>query len=144
MRLRRRFEPLGRVNELRCCLRLTAGAGLLDKPSIRLLRPGRVGTAQSTPESGARAGNDDSKRRLGTKTHAAVDTLGPLLALRVTPANARVRTMRRRWRQPSRGQRAKPSTWVAVSFLAATSIDWHFTTSDARIKLKRLYPVIQA
>jgi hypothetical protein len=103
MRLRRRFEPLGCVNELRCCLRLTVGAELLDKPSIRLLRLGRVGTPQSTPESGARAGNDDSKRRLGTKTHAAIDTLGPLLALRVTPANARVRTMCRRWRQPSRG-----------------------------------------
>ena len=40
MRLRRRFEPLGCVNELRCCLRRTVGAELLDRPSIRLLRPG--------------------------------------------------------------------------------------------------------
>jgi hypothetical protein len=55
---------------------------VLDTPSIRLVRPGRVGTAQSTPEIGARAGNDDAKRRVGTNTHAAVDTLGPLLALR--------------------------------------------------------------
>ena len=44
-------------------------------------------TLQSTPESGGRAGYDGAKRRRGTKTHAAVDTLGHLLALVVTPAN---------------------------------------------------------
>lgn len=44
-------------------------------------------TLQSTPESGARAGYDGAKRRKGTKVHAAVDTLGHLLALHVTPAN---------------------------------------------------------
>ena len=44
-------------------------------------------TLQSTPESGARAGYDGAKRRKGSKVHAAVDTLGHLLALKVTPAN---------------------------------------------------------
>ncbi len=44
-------------------------------------------TLQSTPESGARAGYDGAKRRKGAKVHMAVDTLGHLLALHVTPAN---------------------------------------------------------
>jgi len=44
-------------------------------------------TLQSTPESGARAGFDGHKKRKGSKVHIAVDTLGHLLALRVTPAN---------------------------------------------------------
>jgi transposase len=49
-------------------------------------------TLQSTPESGARAGYDGAKRRKGSKVHAAVDTLGHLLALHVTPANEQDRT----------------------------------------------------
>jgi hypothetical protein len=44
-------------------------------------------TLQSTPESGARAGYDGAKRRKGSKVHAAVDTLGHLLALHVTAAD---------------------------------------------------------
>jgi transposase len=44
-------------------------------------------TLQSSPESGARAGYDGYKRRRGSKVHLAVDTLGHLLALVVTPAN---------------------------------------------------------
>jgi transposase len=44
-------------------------------------------TLQSTPESGKRAGFDGHKKRKGSKVHAAVDTLGHLLALAVTPAN---------------------------------------------------------
>lgn len=48
-------------------------------------------TRQSTPESGARAGYDGYKRRKGSKVHIAVDTLGCLLALHVTPANAQDR-----------------------------------------------------
>jgi transposase len=44
-------------------------------------------TLQSTPESGGRAGFDGHKKRKGSKLHAAVDTLGHLLALHVTPAN---------------------------------------------------------
>lgn len=44
-------------------------------------------TLQSTPESGARAGYDGAKRRKGSKVHIAVDTLGHLMALKVTAAN---------------------------------------------------------
>jgi hypothetical protein len=43
-------------------------------------------TLQSTPESDTRAGYDGAKRRKGSKIHIAVDTLGHLLALLVTPA----------------------------------------------------------
>ena len=42
---------------------------------------------QSTPESGDRAGYYGYKKRKGSKVHLAVDTLGHLLALKVTPAN---------------------------------------------------------
>ena len=45
-------------------------------------------TLQSTPTSGADAGFDGAKKRKGRKVHVAVDTLGHLLALYVTPANA--------------------------------------------------------
>ena len=44
-------------------------------------------TLQSTPESGERAGYDGAKKRKGSKVPVAVDTLGHLLALKVTPAN---------------------------------------------------------
>jgi transposase len=44
-------------------------------------------TLQSTPESGSRAGFDGHKKKNGSKVHAAVDTLGNLLALIVSPAN---------------------------------------------------------
>lgn len=44
-------------------------------------------TLQSTPSSGARAGYDGAKRRKGSKVHAAVDTLGHVLALRASAAN---------------------------------------------------------
>jgi transposase len=41
--------------------------------------------------SGSRAGYDGHKRKRGSKTHIAVDTLGHLLAMRVTPANEQER-----------------------------------------------------
>jgi transposase len=44
-------------------------------------------TLQSTPESGARAGYDGARRGKGSKVPIAVDTLGHLLALTVTPAD---------------------------------------------------------
>ncbi len=44
-------------------------------------------TLRSTPESGTRASYDGAKRKRGSKVHMAVDTLGHLLALHVTPAN---------------------------------------------------------
>ena len=42
---------------------------------------------RSTPQSGQRAGYDGAKRKRGSKVHLAVDTLGHLLALHVTPAD---------------------------------------------------------
>ncbi len=42
---------------------------------------------QSTPESAGHAGYDGAKGRKGSKVHVAVDTLGNLLTLLVTPAN---------------------------------------------------------
>jgi hypothetical protein len=44
-------------------------------------------TLQSSPESGGRADYDGHKRRKGSEVHLAVDTLGQLLAIMVTPAN---------------------------------------------------------
>ena len=48
-------------------------------------------TIQSTPESGDRAGYDGAKKKKGSKVHAAVDTLGNLLALKITAANEQER-----------------------------------------------------
>ena len=70
------------VADLRLFLRLAEGRS--GQPSAAILDSR---TLQSTPESGARAGYDGHKRRKGSKVHAAVDTLGCLLALVVTPAN---------------------------------------------------------
>ena len=78
------FEAI--VGDLRALLRLAEGrppeptAAILDSRTVR-----------STPESGARAGYDGHKRKRGSKVHAAVDTLGHLLALHVTPADAQDR-----------------------------------------------------
>jgi transposase len=74
------FEAV--VHDLRAILRWAEGRA--DDPTAVIL-DGR--TVQSTPESGGRAGYDGYKRRKGSKTHIAVDTLGNLLALHVTPAN---------------------------------------------------------
>jgi len=70
------------THDLRALLRLASGKNA--QPSAVIL-DGR--TVQSTPERGARAGYDGAKRRKGLKVHAAVDTLGHLLALKITPAN---------------------------------------------------------
>ncbi len=48
-------------------------------------------TPQSTPESGKRAGYDGAKKKKRSKVHAAVDTLGNLLALKITAANEQER-----------------------------------------------------
>ncbi len=77
------FETM--VEDLRILLR----AGRKGQPTAVVLDSR---TLQSTPESGARAGYDGAKRRKGSKVHAAVDTLGHLLALHVTGADAQDRT----------------------------------------------------
>ena len=78
------FEQL--VPDLRTVLRLQAGRNAQPTAAILDSR-----TLPSTPESGARAGYDGAKRRKASKVHLAVDTLGPLRALHVTPANEQER-----------------------------------------------------
>lgn len=74
------FENI--VHDLRVLLRRAAER---PAPPTAVILDSR--TLQSTPTSGARAGYDGHKRRKGSKVHVAVDTLGELLALVVTPAN---------------------------------------------------------
>jgi transposase len=74
------FESL--VHDLRELLRVAAGRQARPSAAVFDSR-----TLQSSPESGARSGYDGAKRRKGSKTHIAVDTLGHLLALIVTPAD---------------------------------------------------------
>jgi transposase len=79
------FEDM--VHDLRAVLRLAKGKN--EQPSAAIF-DGR--TMQSTPESGERAGYDGYKRKKGSKVHIAVDTLGYLLAVKVTPASEQERT----------------------------------------------------
>ena len=74
------------VHDLRIILRLAAGRAAQPTATILDSR-----TLQSSAESGARAGYDGHKRKRGSKIHLAVDTLGHLLALHVTPANVQDR-----------------------------------------------------
>ncbi len=74
------------VHDLRATLRWAAGRK--PQPTAAIFDSA---TRQSTPESGHRAGYDGHKRRNGSKIHLAVDTLGELLALLVTPADAQDR-----------------------------------------------------
>ena len=74
------FETI--VIDLRGLLRLAQGRN--PQPSAAIFDSR---TIQSTPESGGRAGFDPAKSRRGSKVHLAVDTLGHLLAMVVTPAN---------------------------------------------------------
>ena len=78
------FEAI--VHDLRELLRLAAGKS--PQPTAAVF-DGR--TLRSTPESGARAGFDGHKKTKGSKVHVAVDTLGHLLAVHVTPANEQER-----------------------------------------------------
>jgi transposase len=74
------FEDM--VRDLRMLMREIEGRPPQPRAAILDSR-----TFQSSPESGKRAGYDEHKRRKGSKVHMAVDTLGQLLALLVTPAN---------------------------------------------------------
>jgi transposase len=78
------FETI--THDLRMILRLVAEREA--QPTAAILQ-GR--TLPSTPESGGRAGFDGAKKKKGSKVHLAVDTLGHLLALQVTAANAQER-----------------------------------------------------
>ena len=78
------FEQV--AHELRSVMRLVAERS--EHPSAAIFD---ARTMQSTPESGGRAGFDGHKKKNGSKVHIAVDTLGHLLALKVTPANEQER-----------------------------------------------------
>ena len=39
--------------------------------------------------------------------------------------------------------RREVAAWVATRNAAVVKVDWQFTTADARVKLKRLYPSIE-
>ncbi len=78
------FEAM--VSDMRSIIRTAQGRQ--GQPSA-VIFDGR--TLQSSCESGARAGYDGYKRRKGSKVHMAVDTLGHLIALTVTPADTQER-----------------------------------------------------
>jgi len=71
------------AEDRRTVLRLAAGRKA--QPSAVILDSR---TLYSSPESGERVGYDGAKRKRGSKLHLAIDTLGHLLALHVTPASA--------------------------------------------------------
>jgi len=72
--------PLGRL-----CAVVRLAQGRKAAPSAAIFHSR---TLQSTPASGTRAGSDGAKRRRGSKVPMAVETLGHLLALQVTAADA--------------------------------------------------------
>lgn len=76
----------GIAHDLRVILRIVSERE--GQPTATILD---ARTVQSTPESGARAGYDGAKKRKGSKVHIAVDTLGNLLALKVTAASEQER-----------------------------------------------------
>src|SRR5262245_39280235 len=78
------FEAV--AHDLRMILRMVAEREAQPTAAVLDSR-----TIQSTPASGGRAGYDGAKRRKGSKVHIAVDTLGHLLALAVTAADAQDR-----------------------------------------------------
>jgi transposase len=78
------FEAM--VHDLRLFIRM--GEDRAPDPSAVIID---ARTLQSTPESGHRAGYDGHKRKKGSKLHMIVDTLGHLLALKVTAANEQER-----------------------------------------------------
>jgi transposase len=74
------FETI--VDDLQELLRVTTGRN--EQPPAVIIDSR---TLQSILESGRRGGYDGGKRKKGSKVHIAVDTLGHLLGLVVTPAN---------------------------------------------------------
>jgi transposase len=111
------FERI--THDLRRLLREAQGRA--PDPSAVIL-DGR--TVQSTPESGERAGYDGHKKRNGSKVHVAVDTLGHLLAVTVTPANEQERSQ---VEELARKVQAVTGESVEVAF-----VDQGYTGDDAR------------
>lgn len=75
------------VNDLRALIRASVGK---KAPPTTAIYDGQ--TLQGTIESGNRAGYDGHKKKNGSKVHVAVDSLGYLLGIVVTPANEQERS----------------------------------------------------
>ena len=103
------FEAV--VDDLRAVLRLAEGRN--EEPSAAIFESR---TLPSSPESGHRAGYDGAKRRKGSKVHLAVDTLGHLLALHVTPANEQDRAQ---VGQLAQAVQEVTGHWVQLAFVDA-------------------------
>lgn len=99
------FEAM--VNDLRLLLREYAGRA--GQPSAVILDSR---TLYSTPESGSRAGYDGAKRRKGAKVHAAVGTLGHLLALQSLRPMSRIEHRCNNWRRRCRNSPARAWSWL--------------------------------
>jgi transposase len=101
------FEAM--VHDLRILLRLSEGRALDPTAAILDSR-----TLRSTPESGSRGGYDGHKHKKGSKVHAAVDTLGHLLALLVTPASEQERARQERARVGELAEAVQEATGESV------------------------------
>jgi transposase len=109
------FEAM--AHDLRTVLRMAQDRQ--EEPSAVILDSR---TLQSTPESGGRAGFDGHKKRKGSKVHLAVDTLGHLLALRVTPAHEQDRAQV--------GQLAQAVQSVTAQRVEVAFVDQGYTGPD--------------
>lgn len=116
------FEAM--AHDLRRLLRMALGRD--PEPSAAIFDSR---TAQSTPESGGRCGYDGAKRRKGSKTHMAVDTLGHLLALHVTAADEQDRT---RVKRLAKDVQAATGRSVELAF-----VDQGYTGEQPRRDAKR-------
>jgi transposase len=101
------FEAI--VHDLRATLRLAEGRQATPSAAIFESQ-----TLHSTPESGARAGYDGAMRKKGSKVQIAVDTLGQLLALHVTPANEQDRAQVERLAQAAQDATGETVTLAYV------------------------------
>ena len=116
------FEQI--THDLRVIARVLAGRN--PEPSATIL-DGR--TLQSTPESGSRAGYDGAKKKKGSKVHAAVDTLGNLLAVIVTPANEQERAQV--------AELAKKVQEVTGGTVQIAFVDQGYTGQDAALQAEQ-------
>jgi len=112
------------THDLRELLRMLAGRD--PKPSAAIFDSR---TLQSTPESGGRGGYDGAKRKKGSKTHVAVDTLGHLLALHVTSADQQDRS---RVKQLARDVQKATGDSVTLAF-----VDQGYTGAQAEDDAKK-------
>lgn len=94
------------VSDLRSIIRIAQGRQ--GQPSA-VVMDGR--TLQSSCESGPRAAYDGHKRKRGSKVHMAVDTLGHLLAVHVTPADEQERAQVQRLCEEYSRPRAARYNW---------------------------------